>query len=188
MSDNSYQKKIITIPNLLSFFRICLIPWMVWLYSIKENYIWTTILLMVSGLTDVVDGYIARRFNMVSDFGKAFDPIADKLTQASMLCCLILRFPWMLLPFIVLVIKETFTGVTALMAIRKTSHVPMADWHGKLTTMLLYAMMLTHLIWHQIPNTVSYVLVGICTVMMLVSAVLYGKYNMRQLCRKENVR
>lgn len=62
--------------------------------------------LLLSGLTDVVDGIIARKCNMISDFGKAFDPIADKLTQAAMLCCLVVRFNYMLIPLGMLVIKE----------------------------------------------------------------------------------
>lgn len=184
MDNSKYQKKIVTIPNILSLFRICLIPVMIWLYCAKGNTVWTTILLVISGMTDVIDGYIARRFDMVSDFGKAFDPIADKLTQAAMLCCLIIRFPWMLLPFLVLVVKEIFTGVTALMAIHKTKYVPMAVWHGKVSTMVLYVMMLVHLVWYQIPSVCSYVLVGVCTAMMLVSAALYGKYNVSLLHSK----
>jgi len=110
--ENKYQKKILTIPNLLSLFRICLIPVIVWLYCVKENYLWTTITLVISGLTDVVDGFIARRFGMISDFGKAFDPVADKLTQIVTLYCLVTRFPLMLLPLGVLIVKEVFAGIT----------------------------------------------------------------------------
>ena len=75
---NTYQKKIITIPNILSFFRLCLIPVIVWLYTVKQDYLWTLLILLLSAITDIVDGIIARKFNMISDFGKAFDPVADK--------------------------------------------------------------------------------------------------------------
>ena len=91
--ENKYQKKIITIPNLLSFFRLCLIPIMVWIYCVKKDYLWTTLILTLSGLTDVVDGTIARKWGMISDFGKILDPIADKLTLAAMLFWLVTRFP-----------------------------------------------------------------------------------------------
>jgi phosphatidylglycerophosphate synthase len=106
MEHTNYQKKILTIPNLLSFFRLCLIPVMIWLYTIQENYGLTTLVLLLSGITDVVDGIIARKCNMISDFGKAFDPIADKLTQVAMMFCLVTRFPWMILPLVLLVVKE----------------------------------------------------------------------------------
>ena len=87
----SSQSRILTIPNLLSFFRLCLIPVFMWLYCVEKNYLWTGIILILSGLTDTVDGIIARKFNMISDLGKVLDPIADKLTQAAMLFCLLTR-------------------------------------------------------------------------------------------------
>ena len=95
---DKYKHKIITIPNVLSFFRLLLIPVIVWLYIVKKDPLWTTGILVLSGVTDVVDGIIARKCNMISDFGKAFDPVADKLTQIAMLFCLVSRFKWMLLP------------------------------------------------------------------------------------------
>ena len=82
-STSTYRHKILTIPNVLSFFRLCLIPVIVWLYCVKKDPLWTTLALALSGLTDVVDGIIARQFHMVSDFGKAFDPVADKLAMPS---------------------------------------------------------------------------------------------------------
>ena len=72
MSDNNtgkYQKKIITVPNMLSLFRLCLIPVIVWLYCFRKDYFLTTITLALSGATDIADGIIARKFNMISDLG-----------------------------------------------------------------------------------------------------------------------
>lgn len=77
----SYQNKILTIPNVLSFFRLCLIPVIIWMYCSKRDYVRTAVILLLSGATDILDGFIARRFNMVSDLGKVLDPVADKLTQ-----------------------------------------------------------------------------------------------------------
>lgn len=168
-----YQKKILTIPNILSFFRLCLIPVIVWLYIGKEDYFWTLMVLLLSGLTDIVDGIIARKFHMISDFGKALDPIADKLTQMAMLFCLVFRFTYMLIPLALLVVKEVFTGIAALVSIKKTSTVKGAVWHGKLTTVVLYAMMAIHLIWYTIPDAVSLILVGVCVGIMLMSFIMY---------------
>lgn len=176
-----YSKRIITIPNILSFFRLCLIPVIVWLYCFKEDYLWTVIVLVISGITDIADGFIARRWNMISDFGKAFDPVADKLTQIAMLFCLVTRFPYMLIPLVILIIKEIIAGVTGLLTIRKSGEVMGAVWHGKATTFLLYTTMAVHLIWFNIPVAVSWILVGMCTVMMLISAVLYTARNIKVL-------
>ena len=56
---------------------------------------------------------------MVSDLGKVLDPVADKLTQAAMLVCLLLRFPLMILPLVLLLIKETFMGISGFLVIKK---------------------------------------------------------------------
>ena len=181
----SSQSRILTIPNLLSFFRLCLIPVFMWLYCVEKNYLWTGIILILSGLTDTVDGIIARKFNMISDLGKVLDPIADKLTQAAMLFCLLTRFPLMIAPLALMVVKEFFMGVTGLLVIRKTGEVFGADWHGKVNTWLLYAMMILHVFWYNIPDTVSRVLIGICVIMMLISLVLYGRHNLKALKETE---
>lgn len=177
----SSQSRTLTIPNLLSLFRLCLIPVFMWLYCVEKNYLWTGIVLIISGLTDTVDGIIARKFNMISDLGKVLDPIADKVTQAAMLFCLLTRFPLMIAPLALMVVKEFFMGVTGLMVIQKTGKVFGADWHGKVNTWLLYAMMILHVFWYNIPDVVSKVLIGICVVMMLISLVLYGRHNLKAL-------
>ena len=179
--DSRYKNKILTIPNVLSFFRLCLIPIIVWLYISKEDYFWTLMVLSLSGLTDVVDGIIARKCNMISDFGKAFDPIADKLTQVAMLCCLVVRFNYMLIPLGMLVIKEVVTGITALMSIKKTEQVEGAVWHGKLTTVVLYLMMAVHLVWFNIPTTVSLIMVGVCIGIMIMSFIMYSVRNIKAI-------
>ena len=182
---NRYKNKIITIPNILSFFRLCLIPVMVWLYCFKKNDVWTAIILIISAATDIADGIIARKFNMISDFGKAFDPLADKLTQIAMLICLAARFPMMLVPLTILVIKELLAAILNLKTIKKTGEVMGAVWHGKLNTVLLYAAMLIHLIWPNIPSVVSNILVAGCTAMMLISSVLYSRRTIGALQNKE---
>ena len=186
MAENKYKDKILTIPNILSFFRICLIPVIVWLYIGKEDYSLTLIILILSGITDVVDGIIARKCNMISDFGKAFDPIADKLTQAAMLCCLVSRFSHMMIPLGMLVVKEVFTGITALISIKKTDKVEGADWHGKLTTVSLYLMMGIHLLWFNIPTSASLIMVGMCVGIMLMSLIMYSVRNIKAIKSVKN--
>ena len=179
--EEKYKHKIITIPNVLSFFRLLLIPVIVWLYIVKKDPIWTMVILALSGITDIVDGIIARKCNMISDFGKAFDPVADKLTQIAMLFCLVSRFRWMLLPLCVLVVKEITAGVMGLMVIRKTGKVDGAVWHGKATTVSLYSMMIIHLLWFNIPGVISGILIGACTALALLSAFMYTRENLKKL-------
>ena len=174
------RKDILTIPNLLSMLRLLMIPIFVWLYQ-HGHAEWTAIVLIISGLTDIVDGYIARRFNQVSDFGKAFDPLADKLTQMAMLLWLTPRHPAMLLPFILLAVKECFAAISGIIVSKRTGLVMGAQWHGKVTTLLLYGMMILHVLWKDIPLWVSNTLNIGCVVMMLISLVLYARRNIRSI-------
>ena len=180
-----FKGKILTIPNLLSLIRILLIPLFVWLYLGEDNVPATAVVLALSGLTDALDGFIARHYHMVSDFGKALDPFADKLTQFAMLCCLVIRFPRMLWLIIVLCVKEVLVASSQLLVIRKTELVLGAEWHGKITTILLYAVMILHLLWLDIPATLSWSLVGLCIGMLLLSGVLYGIRNYRAIRKKQ---
>ncbi len=172
------RKDLLTIPNFLSLLRLLMIPVFVYLYLHGHEEV-TAYVLLLSGLTDVIDGWVARSFNMVSDFGKAFDPLADKLTQAAMLLSLFTRYPMMLVPFLLMAVKETFAGISGFLVIRRTNIVPGAVWHGKVTTFMLYGMMILHLIWQDIPLWLSNTLTVGCVAMMLLSMVLYGVRNIR---------
>lgn len=174
---SKYEKKIITIPNILSFFRICIIPVIVWLYGVENNYIWAGYILILSGITDMVDGFIARHFHMVSNLGKILDPIADKLTQGVMLMCLLLRFPLMIVPFVLLIAKELYMGVSGILVIQRTGIVCGAEWHGKAATCLLYGVMILHVFCYEIAPAASMVSILACALMIGVSFLLYGIRN-----------
>ena len=81
----------------------------------------------------------------------------------------------MWIPFVLLIIKELFSGIAALIAIKNTGEVHGADWHGKVTTVLLYSMAALHVLWADVPVYVSHLLVSLCVIMMLISFVLYIK-------------
>lgn len=178
VQQGKYYNKILTVPNVLSFFRLALIPVIIWLYIAKGEYVLTAGLIVLSGATDVIDGFIARRFNMVSALGKALDPVADKLTQCAMLICLVFRFPLMLLPLGLLVVKELFSGITGLVIIKQSGKVYSALWHGKATTVLLYVLLLTHVLWTTIPQALSEVMILATLSMMIISFILYGTRNL----------
>lgn len=178
------SNRIFTVPNVISMFRLLLIPFFIWSYIGLRNNLLTVILLAVSGLSDVADGFIARRFNMVSDLGKALDPFADKLTQIAMLFCLAFRYRLMIIPLVLLVIKEFIAGTTGLAVIKATNVVRSAEWHGKAATAVLYVTMILHIFWPlidppDIPRTVSVVSVAVTTAVILLSFVLYTVRNVR---------
>lgn len=171
------ENRIFTVPNILSVCRILLIPIFIWLYCIKEKYDLALGVLIISGLTDIVDGYIARHFDLITKLGKALDPVADKLTQIAVLICIAGRFKIMRYLVVLIIIKEIVSGGMCLLAINRTKEVRGADWHGKLTTSLLYLTMFLHIFWIEIPKIISIVLVAACMSMMAVSFVLYFRRN-----------
>lgn len=176
---------VLTVPNLLSLFRLGLIGIFVRVYSVGERPLLGCGVLLLSGATDILDGYIARRFDMVSDVGKILDPVADKLTQAVTLICLARRFPMMLLPLGIMFVKELVTGLLFIIAIRRSGEIHSSHWHGKLNTVILYAMLMLHLVWADIPPLISALSIGLSIGMMLFSAALYTLGNLSLLRRRK---
>lgn len=173
--DRLHKKDIFTIPNLLSFFRILLIPVIVVLYSYYEQYIAAVLVIIISGLTDILDGKIARKFNMISDFGKFIDPVADKLTQLFMIICLISKYPGMIGLIILMVVKESFLLLISYINFKKTGEVNGAKWYGKITTLVLYTVMVLLFLFPNIPTALSSVLIAVCYVVIFGSLVLYTR-------------
>ena len=167
------KRSVFNLPNLLSLLRLAMIPLLLWLYLDREAYLLTAAVLVLSGATDVVDGIIARRYDLITDLGKALDPIADKLTQIAMLYCLGTSFPEIRILLAILIVKEVITGVMSLISIGKTGRVDGAQWHGKLTTVLLYAMIVDRIV----PWLFSVLLTLACAGMMVLSMVMYWKRN-----------
>lgn len=139
--------RIFTLPNMLSFFRLLLIPFIIFLYE-RGQYWGAFGVLFLSGVTDVVDGWIARTFHLVSDFGKAIDPVADKLTQIAVLLCLMPMKYWWVVG--ILVFKEISIGILTLLALHRTHKVYSAGWYGKLCTVVIYLSMGTLILWEVV--------------------------------------
>ena len=102
-----------TIPNILGYFRILMIPVFLYLYyhaETSKEYIISFVVLSISFLTDMFDGKIARKFNMVTDLGKMLDPIADKLTQWAMAIAISFRIPMMIYFVVLFAVKEFYMG------------------------------------------------------------------------------
>lgn len=141
MMIKDWKKDIFTIPNLFSLFRLLLIPVYVVIYiSAKkpEDYYLAAAILAVSCITDLVDGKIARYYNMVSTLGKILDPFADKATQFTLILCLAIRKPIIRSLVGLFVIKEIFQLVAGWISIRKGRILKGALFSGKLCTTVLF--------------------------------------------------
>lgn len=141
MFSKNWKKEIFTIPNLLSLFRLLLLPVYVYIYlnaTERYQYITAGSIMAVSCLTDMVDGKIARHFNMISTLGKILDPLADKVTQFTLTICLSLKYPPLRPVLILFVIKEVFQLVMGLIHLRNGKMLPGALMAGKVCTTILF--------------------------------------------------
>ncbi len=167
------KKDFFTIPNFLSLIRLLMIPLIIWLYVGKKDYNLTAVIIVLSGLTDIVDGFIARTFNMVSDVGKVLDPIADKLTQAALMFCLASRYKLLWVPIIIFIIKESFMLLFGYITLEVTDKINSARWYGKVNTVVLYGVMTALIFFPDIKPDVASFLIGFCVAVMLVALILY---------------
>lgn len=170
---NLKKKDILTIPNLLTLIRLLLIPVIAILFRVYYLYIPAVILLGVSALTDVADGFIARKFHMTSNVGKLLDPIADKLTQATVVLCLLSSYPRILYLFVLMFVKEVTLAVVGFVTMRRTQTVLSAKWHGKLATVVLTIVLAIHMIWNGLNGFTSAFFLLVAAELMVFSLVLY---------------
>lgn len=183
----------LTVPNLISVIRICLIPVIAVLYY--EGYIWWSVfVIFISGVSDAVDGKIARKFNQVSALGKMLDPVADKLTIFALAIVLFLKFKeaqsesmqafaWVFLLFIA---KDIVMIVGAVILIALGTRPVAAEIWGKLATFAFYAVMVviigfgpeigaisTYYPQYTIPETVMFVLVVVAVILTFLAFFSY---------------
>lgn len=157
------------IPNILSVFRILLIPFIVWQMATGNMFV-AGILLVVSFLTDFLDGWLARRNNWVTDLGKVLDPAADKMTQVavSITLIIVMREYWWLFAF--LIFKDAVMALLGLWVVRRGVKMESAQWTGKVATFLYY---FTVVVLAFFPTAPSWIII---TLLILVglSALIAG--------------
>lgn len=139
------------IPNILSIIRLFMS------FAFAAIFIWgypdyvmlAAIIFILSGVTDVVDGILARQFGWVTDAGKILDPLADKLMQCTALLCLVFRgiVPWWIL--ILIVLKELLMGCGAIVLFKKSREIGVAKYFGKAYTVIFYAVIMLFLLFQD---------------------------------------
>lgn len=173
-----WRKEIFTIPNLLSLFRLVLIPVYIIIYICAtgpSDYFLAAAILAVSCLTDLVDGKIARHFNMISNLGKVLDPLADKLTQFALILCLAVKHPVLRSMVVLFVIKEVFQLIAGLLTLRKGQMLTGALITGKVcTTVLFVSLILMVLLPNLNADTVKIITVVDC-IFLLISFADYAR-------------
>lgn len=172
------KRDLWSIPNILCYVRFLLIPLFVY-YYIKaqepKEYLQAAAVVFVSGLTDFLDGFIARTFHMVTELGKLIDPMADKLTQVSLILVLVVKIKWMFLLLILFVIMQLFMLFAGIFMLKRGKRLNGAKWFGKVSTTVFYAVMLVLVAIPTLNITVTNLLMLICGTFLLLSFFLYAK-------------
>ncbi len=135
------------LPNALTIIRFLLIPFIV-AYIFTGNYILAFIFFTISGITDILDGFIARKFNFISNFGKLMDPLADKLTQICTLTSLVINHIIPIWILIIVLLKE-FIMICGASFLYGKDVVVYSKWYGKLATVLFYIAIVVSLLLKQ---------------------------------------
>ena len=172
----NWKKEILTIPNLLSLFRLLLIPVYMSIYlhaASTSDYYLSAAILAVSCLTDLVDGKIARHFNMISTIGKILDPFADKATQFTLILCLALKHPILWYLVILFVIKEGFQLIAGSITLRQGRMLDGALFSGKICTTVLFVSLITLVMLPTLSNKWITIITAVDAAFMLNAFIQY---------------
>ncbi len=170
------KKEICTIPNLLSLFRLVLIPVYVLIYlhaKDSPDYYLAAGILAVSCLTDMIDGKIARHFNMISSVGKILDPLADKATQFTLIICLTVKYSFLWYLVILFVIKESFQLIAGGVNLRRGKMLKGALFSGKICTTILFLSLIILVMMPELREDIVKIIAAIDAIFMLAAFIDY---------------
>ena len=172
-----WKKEIFSIPNLLSLFRILLIPVYISIYLSahdQNGYFLAAAILAVSCLTDMIDGKIARRFNMITNVGKFLDPLADKLTQFALILCLSLRHPVLWFVVALFFVKEIFQLIGFSIALRNGLTMTGSLLPGKICTTVLFISLILMVMFPGIPERTIHIIACVDSVFLIIAFSTYA--------------
>ena len=172
----NWKKEILSIPNLLSLFRLALIPVYMVIYlnaTQPSHYYLSAAILAVSCLTDLIDGKIARHFNMVTTLGILLDPVADKATQFTLILCLAMRYPVLWYLVATFVVKEGFQLIAGSLILRKGKILDGALITGKICTTVLFLSLIVLIMVPTMSHKQVTIITAIDITFMIISFIGY---------------
>ena len=172
------------VPNILTLFRFILIPF-IFISITNEQYLTAFIILTISGITDILDGFIARKFNFITNFGKLIDPLSDKATQICVLLALVLNNIVPLWILFIVFLKELIMIAGASFLYGKELVVS-SKWYGKLSTVLFYIAIVSSLAIRYFNISIQFDIYYLALLMTLFSLVMYFNAFYKQGYLKKN--
>lgn len=154
--------------------RIILVPIFTYQFVICDDFFTAGILLVISGITDCCDGFIARKFNMITNLGKILDPLADKLTQVMTVFCLAIKnYPIMWYLFAFLIVKDVLLLIGGIALYKKKDYVVSSNWCGKIATIIFYVAVIFVTLFYPILNELMKSIIAIIIILSCAFA-LFG--------------
>ncbi len=178
-----FEKK--HIPNILSVIRLLMIPLFVYVYFVESPpKIWSLLIFLSAELTDVVDGFLARRYGWITEAGKILDPMADKLMQAAAMISLSIENHFFIWIAVIFFLKEMTMVTGALVLAKKISTVTPSSWFGKMATVIFAATTMVFIIYPD--NTVINVILTVILASALIFALLMYYFTIFRKVGKAN--
>ncbi|MCL2080155.1 MAG: CDP-alcohol phosphatidyltransferase family protein [Oscillospiraceae bacterium] len=170
------------LPNILSVFRICLVPAFIVAYILDtgEMKVSAIIIYAIACFSDFLDGYLARRLRAQSKLGKLLDPLGDKLITFAVLICITISRPMLLWAVCVFFIKEILMGIGGLVIHKKAkTELPPANILGKISTVLFFLVCASLLIFVNLPDVIVMIMIsgaiGFTLIALLGYVLTYAK-------------
>ena len=171
------KEDLFTIPNILCYIRFLLIPVFVFVYlkgTQPRDFLIAGVILLVAALTDGLDGFLARKLNMGTEWGKMIDPIIDKLMQVVVAICLCQRHKLMWVVVVLLLVKEGYMGYMGWRNLKSGGTVKGALWFGKVCTAILFASFVALVMFDNMPTWISQVIIVFDIMVMLFAFWMYA--------------
>jgi len=184
---DSMEGLVMNVPNALSFLRLLLVPVFVLVFfsDVPGALYWAAGIYLFAGLTDIVDGAIARKFNMITRLGRVIDPLADKLMQVAVFVCMAVKgfIPvWVIL---ILAAKEAVLLVGGAKILHVRKDIPSSNIYGKAAACIFYAVTLAIIVF-RMPQWLDITLLSGALSLSIAALLIYWFRNRHLLYGKEN--
>lgn len=167
------------IPNTLTALRLFMVPVFVFFYlkgcdgSMPYGVILAAITFILAALTDMLDGFLARKLGQITDFGKLADPLADKMMQVAAIGCLAYNGRFSLWIFYVYLAKEILLIFGGAKLLKFQKFVVYSKWSGKIATVLLFIMIVVIMVFEEIPKATATKMMILCILFTMVALFNY---------------
>ena len=159
------------LPNILTVIRFILIP-IFGFYLLSGQYTAAVILFILGGVTDVADGYIARKYNLITSWGKLADPIADKLMQITAVVILTVQGKVPVAILTIVIAKELLMGLGSVLLYKNKRHIVSASWYGKMATVIFYIAVAAIIVF-SLNSMYNTIFIGVAVISTLFAFFMY---------------